>query len=47
MRFEINDEIAASLKAGAQWVIGVEHPAYTYEYQVEGDTRTCLFNDLA
>jgi hypothetical protein len=47
MRFEINDEIAASLKAGAQWVIGVQHPAYTYEYQVEGDTRTCLFNDLA
>lgn len=47
MRFEINDEIAASLKAGAQWIIGVQHPAYTYEYQVEGDTRACLLNDLA
>jgi hypothetical protein len=47
MRFEINDEMADAIKAGAQWLIGVQHPVYTYEYQVEGDTRDCLLGDLA
>lgn len=47
MRFEMNDGMADSIKAGASWVIGVQHPVYTYEYQVEGDTRNCLKNDLA
>jgi hypothetical protein len=47
MRFEMNDEMAESIKAGADWLIGVQHPVYTYEYQVEGDTRDCLLNDLA
>jgi len=47
MRFEINDEMADSIKAGASWVIGVQHPVYTHEYQVEGHTRDCLLNDLA
>jgi hypothetical protein len=47
MRFEINDEMADAIKAGARWSIGVQHPVYTYEYQVEGDTRDCLLKDLA
>jgi hypothetical protein len=47
MRFEINDEMADSIKAGTHWLIGVQHPVYTYEYPVEGDTRNCLLNDLA
>jgi hypothetical protein len=47
MRFEMNDEMAEAIKAGADWLIGVQHPVYTYEYQVEGDTRDCLLNDLA
>lgn len=47
MRFEVNDEMAASIKAGADWLIGVQHPVYTYEYQVKGDTRDCLLNDLS
>jgi hypothetical protein len=47
MRFEINDEMADSIMAGASWVIGVQHPVYTHEYQVEGHIRDCLLNDLA
>jgi hypothetical protein len=47
MRFEINDEMADAIKTGAQWSIGVQHPVYTYEYLVEGDTRDCLLGDLA
>lgn len=46
MRFEMNDDMASALKAGANWAIGVQHPVYTYEYQAEGDTRDCLLNDL-
>ncbi len=47
MRFEISDEMAVSIKAGSEWLIGVQHPVYTYEYQVEGETRDCLLHDLA
>lgn len=47
MRFEMSDGMSKSIKAGSSWVIGVQHPNYTYEYQVEGDTRNCLKNDLA
>jgi hypothetical protein len=47
MRFEMSDEMASAVKAGSHWLIGVQHPVYTYEYEVEGDTRDCLLNDLA
>ncbi len=46
MRFEITDEMADALKHSADWVIGVQHPVYTYEFNVEGATRTSLLNDL-
>ena len=46
MRFEMSDDMAEALEAGANWSIGVQHPVYTYEYRVEGDTRECLVNDL-
>ena len=46
MRFEMTDEMAVALKNGADWTIGVQHPAYTYELRVEGATRDSLLNDL-
>ena len=46
LRFEISDEMAAELKAGANWKIGVQHAIYTYELDVEGETRESLLNDL-
>jgi len=46
MRFEISDEMAGSLKDGADWVIGVQHPVYTYDLTVDGATRASLLNDL-
>ncbi len=47
LRFEIDEAMAQALKAGADWRIGVQHPVYTYEVTVSGDTRNSLFNDLA
>ena len=47
MRFEISDEQAASLKSGAAWEIGVQHPVYTYQFSVEDKTRASLLNDLS
>jgi len=46
MRFEMSDEMADALKHGADWMIGVQHPVYTYELSVEGATRDSLLNDL-
>ncbi len=46
LRFELSDEMAQSLKNGADWKIGVQHPVYTYELAVEGETRVSLLNDL-
>ena len=46
LRFEISDEMASELKAGASWRIGVQHQIYTYEVDVEGETRASLLNDL-
>ena len=46
MRFEMSDEMADALKKGAEWLIGVQHPAYTYDLKVEGATRDSLLNDL-
>lgn len=44
--FEINDEMAQELKAGADLRIGVQHAVYTYDSLVEGDTRASLLADL-
>jgi hypothetical protein len=46
MRFEVTDEMASVLKNGTNWSIGVQHPAYTYEYEIAGPTRESLLNDL-
>jgi hypothetical protein len=46
MRFEIDDEMAQELKAGADLQIGVQHAVYTYDMLVEGDTRASLLADL-
>ena len=46
MRFELNDEMIAALKQGAKLTIGVEHSVYSYQTEVEGETRTSLLNDL-
>ena len=46
MRFEMSDEMADALKKGTDWNIGVQHPVYTYELNVEGATRDSLLNDL-
>ena len=46
LRFELSDDMAQSLKNGADWHIGVQHPVYTYELAVEGETRLSLLNDL-
>jgi hypothetical protein len=46
MRFEISDQMAQDLKAGADLRIGVQHAVYTYDMLVEGDTRASLLADL-
>ncbi len=46
VRFEVNDEMAQELKAGAKWNIGVQHPVYSYDLDIGGETRDSLLNDL-
>ena len=46
LRFELGEALAAELKAGAGWCIGVQHPIYTYDLAIEGATRESLLNDL-
>ena len=46
VRFEISDEMAQELKAGAKWNIGVQHPVYSYDLDIVDETRASLLNDL-
>jgi len=46
LRFEISEEMTQQLKQGDEWIIGVQHPVYSYGLPVTGDTRTSLLNDL-
>ncbi len=46
VRFEVSDEMAQELKAGAKWLMGVQHAVYTYEVVIEGEIRISLLNDL-
>jgi hypothetical protein len=46
LRFEVSDAMAEDLKAGTDWLIGVQHAVYTYDMLVEGDTRASLLADL-
>jgi hypothetical protein len=47
LRFEVDDAMAQALKSGSDWRIGVQHPVYTYEVTISGDTRNSLLQDLA
>jgi hypothetical protein len=46
LRFELTAALAAELKAGADWHIGVQHPVYPYDLAVVGATRESLLKDL-
>ena len=46
LRFEMTNEMASALKNGAELVIGVKHPAYTYHMTPGSITRNSLLNDL-
>jgi hypothetical protein len=47
LRFELTDDMAAKLKAGAALSVGVDHPNYTHELQqVPPNVRTALAADL-
>ena len=46
LRFELGETLAAKLKAGADWRIGVQHAIYTYDLAIEGAIRESLLNDL-
>lgn len=46
MRFEVSDAMRKELKQGASWKIGVQHPLYSYDYEVSGATRESLLQDL-
>ena len=46
VRFEVSDEMARDLKSGVKWTMGVQHAVYTYEIDIEGETRASLLNDL-
>ncbi len=46
LRFDISDTLANQLDSGADWHIGVQHPVYTCQLKIDGDTRTSLLNDL-
>jgi len=48
LRFELTDEMAASLKYGVGLGIGVDHPAYSAEIAaLPSNIRKSLVNDLA
>ena len=46
LRFELGETLAAKLKSGADWRIGVQHAIYTYDLAIEGATRESLLKDL-
>ena len=47
LRFELDDEMCAKLKGGAQLRIGVEHPLYTHEIVAPENIANALAADLA
>ena len=47
LRFEVSDAMADALKTGADWEIGVQHPVYTYQVGIAGETRDALSRDLS
>ena len=47
LRFELDDAMALTLKAGAALRIGCDHPSYTVEQDVLAPVRASLSRDLA
>jgi len=47
LRFELSDEMAGALKAGAGLAIGVEHPHYAVQLRAPAAVRDALTRDLA
>ncbi len=46
MRFELTDGMIKDLKNGASLRAGVQHAVYTYDLEIEGETKKSLINDL-
>ena len=46
LRFEFSEEMAAALKYGVSLNMGVDHPQYSANTQVNNDTRSALVADL-
>jgi hypothetical protein len=46
LRFELDAESAAALRAGAVLRFGVDHPAYLQEIEVPAEVRASLLGDL-
>jgi hypothetical protein len=47
LRFELTDDMAASLKSGAKLALGIDHPAYRHSADpVDPATRNSLVQDL-
>ena len=45
-RFEFTPEMIAALKSNAALNAGVDHPEYSYELEVDPETRASLVNDF-
>ena len=46
MRFEFTPEMIEKLRAGAPLRIGIDHPGYTAETEITGETREALLKDF-
>jgi hypothetical protein len=46
LRFQLTEEMAASLKYGVSLAMGTDHPQYKAETAVNNETRTALVADL-
>ena len=47
LRFELPEPVAARVKAGAAFTMGIDHPAYTVKFDVPEAGRASLAADLA
>jgi hypothetical protein len=47
LRFELSAAMIRDLRAGAELVLGVDHPAYRHRLTVPAAARTALIADLA
>lgn len=47
MRFELTDDMISALKTGSALKMGIEHPAYTVQTDINDAVRASLIEDLA